>query len=1345
MYPPINAHRLATHNENQTNTALLATHNKNQTNTALVHTDNKNQTNTALVHTDNKYQTNTALPHTDDKTQKYTASFYPTDDKKHKNEETTVHLAATAPAAFTWAARINNTFCEVLVDTGAATSFIDKAFATKCKLAVHALPTPIVICFADGRETTIASSAQGRLDLHGRSYKVDLLVTDIKHQVILGLSWLRDNKMLIDFSGPKPSLTPSSTLDTASLLSSPMPSTAPKPRPTLDTRHLGVSNTPTTETPDTRHLGVSNTPTTETLDTRPLGVSNTPTTETPDTRHLGVSNTPTTETLDTRPMGIAKTPMTMPQICPTKPDHGTQSHSYGLSDDYETASEGEEPPTISAIEMKRLIAKEPIYLCLMAPIPMSAMTPSTPDPTLQALLEEFSDVLQEQLPPGLPPERNVVHEIPLIPDADTPARPPYRMNPIEMRELKKQLQALVEKGHLRPSSSPYAAPVLFTKKKTGELRLCADYRQLNKLSVKSAYPLPNIDTLLEQLWNCRVFTKLDFTSGYNQIRIAEQDIYKSAITTPFGLWEYTVLPFGMCNAPATFTRAINDVFRPLSNDCVLTYLDDLLVYSTNRVDHMKHLRAVLEILREQKFYAKPSKCAFMQQEVTYLGHTISASGIRVPDDDKAVEDWPTPRNVAEVRSFLGLAAFYSRFVSHFAERATPLTQLTRANIPFHWTHTEETAFQDIKYRISHAPTLKIADPTKDYVIHCDASARAVGGVLSQTYEGVLHPVSFTSRRMKEAEERYLNQDKELLALVHCLTKWRHIILGSKIQVYTDNRSVQYMMTKPTLSQRQARWLDLLSEYNLEILPIRGKCNIVADALSRRPDYSLAVVSTVVGDTQFLDNVRAGYATDSTCTEIIAALNSGTGIAETTLAHYRVDDGLLYFRSNLNWRLYVPNDKTLREQLLAEHHDSPLAGHMGLAKTYGNLADHFYWPGMQQTVERYVSSCSVCLSTKHSNRLPAGLLHPIDVPLQRFENISLDFVTGLPKSKKGNDAITVIIDRLSRLCHLIPTKTKVTAKETAQLFYVEFIRHHGVPKTVVSDRDVRFVSAFWQSLFEILGSKLCLSTAFHPESNAMTERCNQSVEKVLRAMATRDDFDWEEALPTVEIVLNNTRNASTGLKPYLVAYGREPTFSPALLFPQDVDTNVPAVREFVDNLANIAKIATDNTIAAQASQAKFANHGRREESFEPGDIVWLSSKNIHIEAGTLTSKLQPKYLGPFEITRRVSDVDYALDLPAHWKKHPVFHTSLLKRHVDHSEEFPNRHIEIPEPDIASDGELEYEVQRILQKRERKYGRGKRTEYLVKWKGYDDSSNSWEPMSNLQNVPRLIKQFEKSAVS
>ncbi|KAL4295736.1 hypothetical protein GQ457_12G011360 [Hibiscus cannabinus] len=480
---------------------------------------------------------------------------------------------------------------------------------------------------------------------------------------------------------------------------------------------------------------------------------------------------------------------------------------------------------------------------------------------------------------------------------------PYRMAPIELKELKKQLEELQNKGFIRPSTSPWGAPVLFVKKKDGSMRLCIDYRQLNQVTIKNKYPLPRIEDLFDQLRDASVFSKIDLRSGYYQMKVKDVDVPKIAFRTRYGHFEFLVMPFGLTNAPVAFMDLMNRVFKPYLDKFVVVFIDDILIYSRNKDDHAEHLRIVLQTLRECQLYAKFSKCEFWLSEVAFLGHIISAKGIMVdPKKVQTILDWRPPRNVSEVRSFLSLAGYYQRFVKGFSVIALPLTKLLRKDQAFEWSEDRQRSFDKLKQALTHAPVLIQPEPGKEFTPYSDASHSGLGCVLMQGD----NVIAYASRKLKPHELNYPTHDLELAAIVFALKILRHYLYGEKCNMFTDHKSLKYLLTHKDLNLRQRRWMELLKDYDLVIDYHPGKANVVADALSRKPNSASLAINAhfrLTKEQKFLSKLQVQSDLVSRIRELQRMDPELHKISDNLDAKHNSDfsvktDGLLYFKDRI---------------------------------------------------------------------------------------------------------------------------------------------------------------------------------------------------------------------------------------------------------------------------------------------------------------------------------------------------------------------------------------------------------------------------------------------------------------
>lgn len=869
------------------------------------------------------------------------------------------------------------------------------------------------------------------------------------------------------------------------------------------------------------------------------------------------------------------------------------------------------------------------------------------------------------------------HDIPLV--DNTPFRLPYRrISPNDYAEVKEHLQELQEAGVIRPSKSPFASPIVIVRKKDGKIRMCVDYRKLNSRTVRDAYPIPRIEESLDALGKAKYFSSLDLMSGYLQVEMAEADQAKTAFTTPLGLFEYTRMPFGLMNAPATFQRLMNTVLGDLNLSEVLIYLDDIIIFSETIDEHITRLQRVFTRLREHGLKLKPSKCHLLVEEVLYLGHVVSRDGIKTdPAKIDAVKKWPVPKTVKEVRSFLGFTGYYRRFIEKYAAVAQPLFELLggkrstkkSAPKPFVWTDKCQKAFDDLRNKLTSAPVLAYPDFTKPFILQTDASLDGCGAVLAQEQEGKERVIAFASRSLHQGERRYPAHKLEFKALHWAATvKFRDYVYGQRVIAVTDNNPLTYVLKSAKLDAHGQRWVNDLAQCDLEIVYRPGKTNDNADSLSRiqrrevqllldqasreEPKAKLNAIKTTddndISSPLFGSELAEAQAQDETIVRIIELMRKGhkptrrqagkeSNHARKLLGRWNrlvLVGGVLHYKVNKEEGSdtvpVIP--RCFRMNVLQSVHDQ--MAHMGYERTLDLASRRCYWVGMASDVKRHIHRCKRCTLRKTAE--PQGKTQLTNIKTTRpLELVCLDFLS-LETSGGGIENVLVITDHFTRHAQAFPTRDQ-TATTVARTFWRKYIVHYGIPERIHSDQGKCFEAAVIKELCELLGMAKSRTTPYHPQGNGMTERFNSTLLNMLGTLQPSMKTNWVEHVETLTHAYNCTKHASTGFSPFYLMFMREPRIPLDVTLHKEIeDQDSEDQGEYVAQLQRSLEEAyrRAETNAQEAREKQKAHHDKRVRTakFSAGDMVLVSRKG-HRGRHKIADRWEET---PYVIVQRIAD-------------------------------------------------------------------------------------------------------------
>lgn len=881
---------------------------------------------------------------------------------------------------------------------------------------------------------------------------------------------------------------------------------------------------------------------------------------------------------------------------------------------------------------------------------------------------------------------------------------PYRVSPTEAKQMNEEISSMLEADIISPSTSPWSAPVILVPKKDGSLRFCVDYRKLNNITKRDVYPLPRIDDTIEALNGMKYFSALDLASGYWQIPVDKRDREKTAFSTRMGHYEFNVMPFGLTNAPATFQRTMDIVLAGLKWQTCLVYLDDIIIFSRDFKTHLANLKSVFNAIQKHQFKLKLDKCHFLMEEVSFLGHIISERGV-TPDPSKTrdIQDFPVPRCVKDVRSFLGLCGYYGNHVQNFALIASPLYLLTRKNAYFRWTDECQRSFEDLKKTLISRPILAFPDFSKQFIVTTDASDVGLGATLSQKHNDQEVVVSYASHALTQLERNYSATEKECLAVKWAIDKFRPYIYGSKFIVHTDHWALQWLQKFKNPSGRLARWALSLQEYDFEVIHRPGRQVPHVDALSRYPSGEIittpqkASITTPINlvadewNVDLLQLFRDAQNRDRALDELRlrAQLLSTKKNNSDQPERFFLEDGILYrmwkprtnrVRQTSYRQLVVP--ASLRHEVMYACHEDVFAGHQGVEKTLSRIHQRFYWPGMKADIQYWVDSCLHCASKKNPKAMVIGRLYNIPVPNRPWHTVGIDFMGPFQTSERGNRYILVVTDYLTKWpeAFAVPDQKETTV---ARILVEELFCRYGPPRRLLSDRGRQFLGTLVSSIYKMWGVTKLTTAAYHPQTDGLTERFNKTLAYTLSMYVSEHHRDWDHYLPYALYAYRTSVHSSTREMPYTLLFGVDPWIPIDIALTKD--TSTPIKQEDIHNyrdevrhrLEEVWKLAKDNIEVAQTYQATNYNKGRIEKEYAIGSQVWIY---LPVVKKKHTTKLTHFWCGPFEIVEQITPVTYRVKGVNKRKLDGAIHVTRMKPYLNPEAQIPEPPETLDDPNI-----------------------------------------------------------------
>ena len=885
-------------------------------------------------------------------------------------------------------------------------------------------------------------------------------------------------------------------------------------------------------------------------------------------------------------------------------------------------------------------------------------------------------------------------------------------------EEKDAIEKLLEQGTARPSSSPWASPIVFVRKKNGQVRPCVDYRSLNKITTKDAFPIPRTQDCLDTVAGAKLFSSLDITSAYNQVPVREEDIPKTAVVTKHGLFEFETMPFGLCNAPATFQRMMEIALSGLQWSTCLIYLDDVLIFSDTLQQHIQRLEEVLSRIRGACLKLKPAKCHLFKSEVAFLGHILSADGVKPNEENiQKILAWEPPKTAKQVQSFLGMANYYRRFVKDYSHLARPLVELTRKTQKFVWTDKCQAAFETIQKRMTSPPILSHPLHEGMYILDTDASDVAIGAVLSQIQDGTEKVIAYGSKSLSRTQRNYCVTDRELYAVRYFTEFYRCYLLGRKFLVRTDHQALRWLFSLKNPSSRIARWIESFGEFEFEVEHRAGNKHSNADGMSRcsnpwncqcknfenlrcgpckkclrktelmsgEPEIDESNEETIrrAGENPHhswpLKTTRISFRRmqqqDSRISMVYDWVKAGKrptsgeiSALSPEVRHYVLLWDSLFIQDGILCRTFAKKDGTgsyqqvlappsVREEILSQLHDSLMSGHLGEKKTRDKVLQRFYWKDIRADVQLWVKRCDVCHKIKaptKRTRAPLGDMRTGSP----WDRLSTDILGPLPESNRGNKYVMVVTDYFTKWVEIfaLPDQTAVTCANT---LLNEVLARYGCPYDIHTDQGRNYTSQVFTELCRLLGIRKTQTTAYHPSGNGQVERFNRTLMKMVKAYLRDEQRDWDLHLGALAGAYRSTTHETTGFSPNFLMFGRENRLPTEIMYcspPTEAPTTYcEYVEDVRSKLEKAHEVTREHLGKASSRQKELYDAKSALNKYNVGDLVWYAAQGQNLH---LSPKLRPSYTGPVLVVTKFNDLTYELQLNGNGSKKTVHHDKLL---------------------------------------------------------------------------------------